>query len=166
MPQRPEPWVRDALDGLTLSFEPFADVIEEALPLTRRHFEGLGLPYAFEPDWTGMLLAAAQGMLGLVTARNGEGRIVGYCTGVVSFLQCARGVRELMVTTIYLEPDYRGSLRVFRQMLRMMEDFGRERGCVRLLMMPLGRLRRGIGAAICRMGWELSVNPIYEKALT
>ena len=166
MLQRPQPSDLGAPDALSFAWEPFGEVVEEALPLLRRHFAGLGLPYPFDPDFAGMLVAAHQGLFRVAVARNGRGHIVGYCTGSVSYLQCSRAVRELMVPALYLEPDYRGSLRNLKTFLAMMEDFGRETGCVRLLMMPLGRMRQGIGRAICRMGWTMSDSPIYERELT
>ena len=154
-----------APDELTFAWEPFGDVVEEAFPLLKRHYAGLGLPYPVDPDFAGMLYAASQGQFRVAVARNARGHIVGYCTGSVSYLQCARGVRELMVPALYIEPDYRGSLKNLRTLLHMMEDMARETGCVRLLMMPLGKMRHGIGRALERMGWTLSSSPIYEREI-
>ena len=154
-----------APDALSFAWEPFGEVVEEAMPLLRRHYDGLGLPYPFDPDFAGMLLAASQGLFRVAVVRNARGHIVGYCTGAVSYLQCSRGIKELMVPALYLEPDYRGSLCNLKTLLGMMDDFAREAGCVRLLLMPLGRMRHGIGRALCRMGWSLSDSPIYEREL-
>lgn len=155
----------DAPDELTFAWEPFGEIVEELFPFIRRHFAGLGVDYPFDPDFAGMLYGAAQGTFLAVIARNARGHVVGYCSCSPSYLQCSKGVKELMVTAIYLEPDYRGSLKNLRTFLSMMDDKARELGCVRLLMMPLGKMRGGIGKALCRMGWALSPNPIYERDL-
>jgi hypothetical protein len=156
---------RGGPEDLTLAWERFADVIDEALPLTRRHFEGLNLPYKFDPNWQDMLFAASQGRLGIVTARNARGHLVGYAMGAVTALIFAKDVRELCVNAIYIEPDYRGNLGNVRRLLDCMVDYGRKNNCVRLVMMPMGEYSRGIGRLLKHSGWVKSPYPIYEREI-
>jgi hypothetical protein len=150
---------RDALD---FAWQPFEDVIEEALPLLKRHYAELGLDgEPFNPNWRALFfMASVQKDLRIVTARD-DGRLVGYCAGLRVKYLASQEVKVIMVNAIYLEDTYRGSLVPIKIFLGMMIEFAREEGAIRLEMAPQGRHRKGIGRMLRYLGWASSPDPAW-----
>lgn len=151
------------LGRLDLAWEPFGDVIEEALPLLRRHYAELGLKEggSFNPDWRSLFYMAWQGRLRVATARDG-GKLVGYCAGLrINMLACQEH-QVIMVNAIYIDPFYRGRISTVRAFLVMMIGFAHEFGATRLEMAPQGRHRAGIGRLLQKLGWAASDEPSWR----
>ena len=158
----PRPRNRWAPDALEFQWEPFESVIEEALPLLKRHYAELGLTgEPFDPNWRALFaMACAHKDLRIVTARD-DGRLVGYCGGLRVKYLASQETKVIMVNAIYLEDTYRGSLVPIKIFLGMMLDFAREEGAIRLEMAPQGRHRRGIGRMLRYLGWAPSPDPAW-----
>ena len=158
-PPRPRPSVRDALE---FAWEPFESVIEEALPLLKRHYAELNLEgEPFDPNWRALFaMACVHKDLRIATARD-DGRLVGYCGGLRVKYLASQEVKVIMVNAIYIEDTYRGSLIPIKIFLSMMRDFAREEGAVRLEMAPQGRHRKGIGRMLRYLGWAPSPDPAW-----
>ena len=159
-PLRQNRWVPDALK---FAWEPFESVIEEALPLLRRHYAELGLEgEPFDPNWRALFaMACVHKDLRIATARDVDGRLVGYCGGLRVKYLASQETKVIMVNAIYIEDTYRGSLVPIKIFLSMMMDFAREEGAVRLEMQPQGRHRKGIGRMLRYMGWAPSPDPAW-----
>lgn len=162
-PPLPVRWVRGGLE-LKFAWEPFEDVIEEALPLLKRHYAELGLDEPFDPNWRALFsMACVHKDLRIVVARDENGRIAGYCAGLRVRYLASQKTCVIMVNAIYLEEFYRGSLLPVKIFLGMMRDFAREEGACRLEMAPQGRHRKGIGRMLRHMGWSESPDPAWIK---
>lgn len=158
MLRRPE---RLAPDALEFAWEEFAEVIEEAYPLLRRHYGELGLPEPFNPDWKSLFFMAGQRRLRIITLRD-RGHIVGYCAGLCINMLACQDKRAIMVNAIYVDPLWRGRLSTIKVFLDMMTDWAHECGASFLEMGPQGRHKRGIGRMLVRLGWSPSDEPCWR----
>lgn len=97
---------------IKLAVEPLRSCIDELLPLLEKHFEEVNfnkedIPH--EPDWDGYMLLENSGMLHVVTAREEDGRLLGYCSTLINTSLHHRhnvfGVND----ALYIIPEYRGT---------------------------------------------------------
>jgi len=152
---------RSAPEKLEFAWEPFHRVIEEALPLLKRHYEELGLDEPFDPDWRSLMFMERNGRLVIATMRV-DGRLVGYCGGLLINYLASQSYRVVMVNALYIEDTYRGPLGHVREFLAMMTAFAHEHKASGLEMGPQGRHRRGIGRLLVKLGWKLSPEPSWR----
>ena len=149
----PPPRQRSARAGLKIAWEPFGQVIEEALPQLRRHYAELELDDPFDPDWKSLLWMASQNRQRVAVVRD-RGEIVGYVAGLWCSYLASRNARIVMVNAFYLEPSYRGNIRLVKQMLQMMANWGREVKAGHMEMAAQGVHRHKINRLLRYLGWR------------
>jgi Acetyltransferase (GNAT) family len=128
--------------------------------MLRRHYEGVEQDEPFDPDWDGMLALERKGRVVLLTARNEQKVLVGYCMMSVFNLFCSREVNLGVISAFYLDPIYRRGVLAFK-MLRAVRDVAVACKCKHIDFTPQGPLRHRIGKALKRIGWENSPDPSY-----
>ena len=132
------------------------------MPLLRRHYAELQLDEPFNPDWQSLFFLERTGRLRIATARNSDGRLVGYCGGLlINYLVC-QDAKAVMVNAIYIEETYRGYISNVATFLRMMANFAKRMNANFLEMGPQGQHSAAIGRMLIKMGWEPSPEPAWR----
>lgn len=108
------------MQHLSIQVENFGDVIGEAQPLLKRHWEEIALDkesVPLDPDWQRYANMEAQGQLSVVTVRV-KGELVGYSCMIVMPGLHYRQTLHAVMDIFYIAPEYRGhfgGIRLFKR---------------------------------------------------
>jgi hypothetical protein len=154
--------------SITFQFEPFSSIIQEALPLTRLHFDEVALwkdkaPLA--PDLDYYFRVEREGRLEFLTARD-DGVLVGYIGQVIGMGLHYQTTLWSSCPVFWLDPAYREG-RTGIKLFTLMEGRLRERKVKIFELQPVRHFeaeRGGVGKILKRLGFE-HTSDIYQKWL-
>lgn len=151
--------------------ERFADIVTDLGPLMRLHDREIwpGRKWGkLQPNIVQYLSMEQQGILHVLTARTGNGRLIGYSMEIV-VLDLHFGIKSALNDTIFLHPDYRvgkglslrkhPGMRLLRERERMLDDMKVERRRISAKAWLM------FGPLLERMGYEAEA-VIYHRIVS
>jgi hypothetical protein len=149
---------------ITFQIEEYADVIDELLPIIKAHYyevttfkdvKKLNLNH----DVYKMMCEI--GMLRITTARDEEGKLVGYCSWFVNkhmhYSDCLVATND----AVYLDPKNRGGMvayKMFRYTMKDLKDRGVKIVAFHMkVQYPFRRLLKSLGAQRTEEIWEIKL---------
>jgi len=154
----------DALPALTYVVEPYLDAIAEMRELYPEHWAEIALDkdaIQLEPDYATYDLLARTNVLHLVTARDGEGKLVGYHLSMIHPHLHYRSSITCFTDVFFLKKDYRRGMAGYK-MLKFFRDSVKARGVQKIYMST--KLSLDLGPIMDRLGFK-PIERIYTMVL-
>lgn len=125
-------------NGPTLQVEHFYGIARELPPLFEQHGAERGEQH--DPDWDALFSLGLQGVLRILTVRDGD-HLAGYIFNLVRGHLHDRRVLHCFIDNYYLQPGYRGgmlAMRMFRRNDELCNEWGVQRAYVGVGMADSG----------------------------
>jgi GNAT superfamily N-acetyltransferase len=152
------------VSGVAYQVEDFRDILIEAVPLLKAHWEEIALDrdtVPLDPDIEGYERLAAQGALQITTARDADGTLIGYAA---YFIGRNLHYRSLIVgesDIFWIAPGHRRGMvgvRLFREAERNLKAIG-----VNKIFNKM-KLHKDLGPLFERLGFA-AIETLWAKAV-
>lgn len=149
---------------LTFRVEQLEAVRDEAAPLLVQHWREIGLnqdTVPLDPDWDAYARIEAAGLMHITTARDADGRLVGYAAYFLMPNLHYRSLHVAETDIFWLDPEHRKGTAGLR-LIRAAEEQLKARGVNKIVSKV--KLHFDTGPVFERLGY-IAIERIYAKTL-